>query len=352
MSGQLSSRKQLRRRRWSSPWFVSGVTLSAVLLLFGTWYLLFGMDGGDDRAPLDAQASPIKVARIEPKHEIALPDPKDLPKPAVQPVSLPMPPTPAYTPAATSAGRQAETGSLVTTYEDDFRDHKQQVAAVDPSMSGRPASQTRAVGFKPLEMQGAEAGVVTDLSHTIKPTTRALCTLDQAIDSQHEGPLVCHLDNDVLAWDNNPVPLLPKGTPVLGSYQTLSVGQGRLMAISANAFRSDGVVVPLGAPFTDDLGRMGIPGHVDTRFWERFGNALIMDAAFAAINLPQAALTSRQPGTTNLNFNFGTTEGVLSQVLSSTVNLPPILRKNQGEQVMLLITQPIHVSPVRYEVSP
>ncbi|MBV8400744.1 MAG: hypothetical protein JOZ17_18695 [Acetobacteraceae bacterium] len=47
----------------------------------------------------------------------------------------------------------------------------------------------------------------------------------------------------------------------------------------------------------------------------------------------------------------GRLPNVLSQVLSSTVNLPPILRKNQGEQIMLLITQPIHVPSVRMEVS-
>jgi type IV secretion system protein VirB10 len=122
------------------------------------------------------------------------------------------------------------------------------------------------------------------------------------------------------------------------------------MAIAANAFRSDGVVVPLGGPFTDDLGRMGVPGQVDNRFWQRFGNAILMDAALALISLPQTALATRTPGNTFLSINPTSTEGVLSEVLRNSVNLPPVLRKNQGEQVMLLITQPIHVGAVNFQM--
>jgi type IV secretion system protein VirB10 len=340
------SRRAARRRRVTIPVAAGGV-LALVVIGGAVWAYLGGGKASEQR--LDVPRDPIQVTRIKPKPEPPLPTPASL---LAAPVVLapPLPPS-VPLPERQVETRPAESGSLTTAYDDDAPRHAPvQEASAAAAGPVRPAGM-RTVGFKPLAMQGVEAGVITDLSHTIKPTTRALCTLDQAINGQHEGPLVCHLAEPVYGWDLSEV-LLPKGTPVMGTYQTLSVGQSRMLAMAANAFRSDGLVVPLGGgPFTDDLGRMGVRGHVDTRFWERFGNALIMDAALALINLPQAALTSRQPGTTNLNFNAGQSEGVLNQVLASSVNLPPILTKNQGEQITILITQPIHIGEARFEVA-
>ena len=339
----LVPRRLARRRRLNSP-LVVGTALSGVVGTLLIWRLI----GGEPRepAPLDTRPNPVVVQRVEPKRPpmpaSALPAAASLPAPVMPAAAAPPMPVPA------PATGGSDMGNLLTVYPDENPERTQrQLAADEPSAPSRDARLGMGrVDFKPFAMQGAESGVVTDLAHTIKPTTRALCTLVQAIDAQHEGPLVCSISADVLSWDLSTV-LLPKGTPVIGSYQALSVGQGRLMALAANAFRGDGVVVPLGAPFTDDLGRNGIPGYVDTRWFERFGNAIIMDAALALINLPQAALTSRQPGTTNLNFNMGQSENVLSEVLRGSVNLPPILRKNQGEDIAILITQPIHVGATR-----
>jgi len=127
----------------------------------------------------------------------------------------------------------------------------------------------------------------------------------------------------------------------------LAVGQGRMMAMAATAWRSDGLAVPLGgSPMTDPLGRIGMDGHVDTRFWERVGNAIITDAALSAIALPSAALRSRSNG---VQFNTSDTEGVVNQVLSSTANLPPVFHKNVGEEIQILVTAPVHLGALRFE---
>jgi type IV secretion system protein VirB10 len=333
-------RRVARLRRLTSPLVVAS-SVVAVLAAFATWRILYG--GPLDPAPLDAQANPVHVTRVQHRDPVALPEARDLPAPMVLPPA-PMPVAMPVMPVQAPVLAQPENGPLVTTYEPDAPVRPPPVALA--SAPAGPAGPRGGVEFRPLQMAGAASGVVTDLTNTIRPTTRALCTLDQALDSSTPGSLVCHLAHDVLGWDNSRV-LIPKGTPVLGSYQGLNTGQGRLTAIAAHAFRSDGVVIPLGAPFTDDLGRTGIPGEVDTHFWARFGNALLMDVALAMVQLPQAALTSRQPGTTNLNFNAGSSEGVVSEVLRNSVNIPPTLRRNQGEDVMLLIIQPIQIGEVR-----
>lgn len=211
---------------------------------------------------------------------------------------------------------------------------------------GERSGETGRVSFKPFQMAGADSGVAEDLTHTIKPTTRAILVLDQALDSTLPGPLVAHFDQDVLSWDRSMV-LIPKDTPVSGSYHGVGQGQNRLGALSAAAYLANGQIVPLGAPFTDDLGRSGIPGYVDNRWMERIGNAILADAAFALIRLPGQALQSREQGTTNINMDFGSTQNAVSQILNSTLNLPPVLRKNQGERVAIVFVQPIHVPEVR-----
>lgn len=304
-------------------------------------------------APMDTSESSVGVQRHPPRREQAEPA-----------VSSPPPQQVAYT-----YQRQAETqrseerqhssdvsGEITADLSDSFT-KPQQTASNEPERLHEPYGQRHGssvghVTFKPLQMEGQEAGVVDDLSHTIKPTTQATLVLDQALDSSLPGPLVAHFDTDVRPWDNSWPPLIPKGTRVLGSYQPLDVGQRRMGGISAQAYLSDGRIVPLGgAPFTDDLGRMGIPGQIDNRFWERFGNAILVDAAFALIRLPGQALNSRQPGNTNINMDFGNAETVVSQVMNSTVNLKPILKKNQGDRIGLLFVQPIRVPEVRLEIA-
>ena len=285
------------------------------------------------------------VQRRQPK---ALPEPQPDPPPASQ-VSYRQPPPPPREYYQEPPQQQPVANQLTTELSDSFEKPKPPVEATATPLA--PSAERGSIGrvsFKPMQMQGLEAGVVEDLSHTIKPGTAAMLVLDQALDSNLHGPLVAHFDTDVRAWDNSWPPLIPKGTPVVGTYASMSTGQKRLGGIAANAYLSDGRIVPLGgAPMTDDLGRTGIPGEVNTRFWERFGNAILVDAAFALIRLPGQALMS-QPGTTNLTFS--NSEQVIGQVLNSTVNLPPTLTKNQGERIGLVILQPIQIPDVRLEV--
>jgi type IV secretion system protein VirB10 len=333
MSGYVS-RGSVRRKQL----LLTGIGLVA---LFGAGALgvkLLAKPPSD--APIETRAPAATVSRRPPKQEPQAPVQEA--KLQVEPaVVQPQPPR-----NREPAEAEMLTSSVSRDYAGDSPPRQSgSLGGYGPPPGERPGEVGR-VTFKPFQLQGAEAGVAQDLTHTIKPTTRALLTLDQALDSSLPGPLVAHFDQDVLSWDRSTV-LVPKDTPVLGSYQQMQTGQRRLGAMSAHAFLANGQIIPLGAPFTDDLGRMGIPGYVDTRWMERFGNAILVDAAFALIRLPGQALTTREPGQTNINLDFSSTQQAVSQILNSTLNLPPLLKKNQGEQVMIVFTQPIHVPEVR-----
>lgn len=338
-----------RRSMWQragSPTVLAGL-LGAVAL--GSGYMLFA---GPEAPPKDATMDAAPQITV---HRDAH---RDTPPPAVAPIpaSILPPPLPALPvdtpPPAEAAPSQApDTGSLFRHYASAavVIPNPGAEAMAGPSAASRPADA--GLTFTPAHIVGGETVRITDLARTLKPTTRIPCVLDQAIDGTHPGPLDCHVASPILAWDNDPSHvLLPAGTPIMGTYQPLSTGQDRMMAMAAMAYRSDGLVVPLGGdPMTDDLGQIGMPGHVNTRFWARVGNAIITDAALMAVHLPETALQSRSNG---VNFNASSTQGVVSQVLQSTVNLPPTFHKNQGETIMILVTQPVHFGAIRYVAAP
>lgn len=331
-----ASRGSVRRRQL----LLTGAGLLALLGIGIAAVVFLGKPPAD--APMETKAAAGVVSRRPP--------PKEPAPPRVQEASLQVGPTAAQQQSRAREPAEAEmlTSGATREYGGDNppgQGQRGSLGGYGPP-PGTVQGEAGRVSFKPFQMAGADSGVAQDLTHTIKPTTRAILVLDQALDSSLPGPLVAHFDQDVLSWDRSMV-LIPKGTPISGSYQTMEQGQKRLGALSAYAYLANGQIIPLGAPFTDDLGRSGIPGYVDNRWMERIGNAILADAAFALIRLPGQALSSREAGTTNINMDFGSTQSAVSQILSSTLNLPPILRKNQGERVAIVIVQPIHVPEVR-----
>lgn len=342
MSGSnpvVASRSALRRS--ASPTIV----LSAILAVGGVgvlWAVFGHQPPPADLDPIDPKA--ITVRRMTPKPDAVVETPAAPVLPVTQRLWSPPMDAPAA-PAATAAPAAA-IGPMVTHYNTSSTGAASRPEAERPGRAVAASAPRGGVTYRPAQIEGGEAVVIGDLGRTLKPTTRIGCTLTQAIDGTHAGPLVCSVARPVMSWDGL-AELLPAGTPIIGNYQPLSVGQGRMMAMAATAWRSDGLAVPLGgAPMTDPLGRVGMDGHVDTRFWERVGNAIITDAALSAIALPSAALRSQSNG---VQFNTSDTEGVVNQVLSSTVNLPPVFHKNQGEEVQILVTAPVHFGALRFE---
>lgn len=321
------------------------VILLLLIFVVTGWRLLGGNAPPPEPEPIVNDAVPANVHRQPPVPEPVPPPMQDVNVP-FQGFEIP-PPAPPPQAAQVVFAQPVESSPLTRHFgsQSPVSPSQDRGGAAGASGDGRPGAT---INYKPAQVQGGEVGVVTDLQRTIKPSTRIDCVLDQAIDGTHPGPLVCHLKNGVKGWTPNTW-LMAKDTPVIGQYEPLSIGQGRMMAMAANAYTTEGLIVPLGgSPMTDELGRIGMPGQVSNRWMERIGNAILTDAALSAINLPAAALQSRSNG---INFNTNSTEGVVNSILQSTINLPPIFHKNQGEEVSILITQPIHFGALRYEAA-
>jgi type IV secretion system protein VirB10 len=107
-----------------------------------------------------------------------------------------------------------------------------------------------------------------------------------------------------------------------------------------------GIVAALESPGTDELGRAGLPGHVQRHFWQRFGAAILISVIEGAV---QRAARPSDGGTVIVNPTA--TGSITTEVLKSTVNIPPTILKHHGERIQVLVARDVDFRSV-YELRP
>ena len=96
-------------------------------------------------------------------------------------------------------------------------------------------------------------------------------TLETAINSDLAGMAKAIVRDDVYSFDGRRI-LIPAGSSLIGDYKAdIQQGQERVFVVWTRMIRGDGVSVQLGSFGTDRLGRSGMTGKVDRKYWERFG---------------------------------------------------------------------------------
>ena len=185
----------------------------------------------------------------------------------------------------------------------------------------------------------ARAGRLPDRSLLITAGSSLPCILQTAMDSATPGYVSCLISRDVYS-ENGAVVLLERGTRVLGEYRgALEPGRGRLFVLWTRAVTPGGVAIALASPSADALGRSGFDGAIDTRFWDRFGGALLLsivdDAAYAAAGGGQGLQsTARVPS------------DAAAVALQGSIGIPPTLRKAQGSEVSIFVAQDLNFADV------
>jgi type IV secretion system protein VirB10 len=193
-------------------------------------------------------------------------------------------------------------------------------------------------------IETARASVVPDRAFLLSAGTLVPCTLQTAINSTQAGYVSCVIGQDVFSEDGRVV-LLDKGTKVLGQYSGgIAQGQARLFVLWTRALTPRGVAIDLGSPASDDLGRSGMSGGVDTMFWQRFGGALMLSVLEDLGNIASSHFANGGTQTTQVPAD---TAGV---ALQNSINIRPVLKKNQGDQVAIFVAKDFDFSSV-YDVS-
>lgn len=172
------------------------------------------------------------------------------------------------------------------------------------------------------------------------------CTLETAIDSTLPGMTTCVTATDTFGVDGRVV-LLERGTKLVGETRgQVQQGTARVFVLWTEARTPAGILVPLDSPGTDELGRSGLTGSVDRHFWERFGAALLVSALDGAV---EAAAQSSNRGGGAIIYNPSAAQEVTTEVLKSTLGIPPTVRKANGDRIQVLVARDIDFTDV-YEL--
>jgi type IV secretion system protein VirB10 len=210
------------------------------------------------------------------------------------------------------------------------------------------------------DSSGAELGsllrptAIASARAKVLPTQRFLlakgafidCTLETAINSTLPGMTTCITATDTFSSDGTVV-LLERGTKLIGeSRGQVQQGTARVFVLWTEARTPTGIVVPLDSPGTDELGRSGLPGQVNRHFWDRFGAAILISTLDGAV---QAAVESASRGGGPIIYSPSPSESVITDILKSTVNIPPTVTKRNGDRIQVFVARDVDFRSV-YEL--
>ncbi len=171
------------------------------------------------------------------------------------------------------------------------------------------------------------------------------CTLETAIDSTLPGMTTCITATDTFGVDGNVV-LLERGTKLVGETRgQMMQGAARIFVLWTEARTPTGVIVPLDSPGADELGRSGLPGEVNSHFWQRFGAAMLVSVIDGAV---QTASQNYRGGGA-IVVDSSASQDVLTEILKNTINIPPTVSKHNGDRIQVLVARDLDFRSV-YEL--
>ncbi|MDP2261776.1 MAG: type IV secretion system protein VirB10 [Hydrogenophaga sp.] len=197
------------------------------------------------------------------------------------------------------------------------------------------------------------ARLLGDRSLTLPKGTAFTCALKTRVISATSGLVGCQVQRDVYG-DNGRVLLIERGSHLDGEYRSASVRPGsvRIPVLWTRVRTPHGVTVDIESPGTGQLGESGIDAHVDNRWGERIGAALLLSLIDDSVQLViQSQAKDQQANTIVLPSTTDNASQLAEKVLDSTINIPPLMVQNQGGIVGIYVTRDVDFSSV-YELQP
>ena len=168
----------------------------------------------------------------------------------------------------------SESSASTRSAPDERRAERRPIVTPDPSVVGRLA---------------APASPFTLRAGTVIPGV-----LITAVTSELPGEILAQVSRDVYDSESQRILLIPRGSRLLGTYDNqVAAGQGRLLVAWTRLTLPNGRSTTLpGLPLKDRQGQTGARDRVDNHWRQVFGNALLLSAIGAGVQLSQPAQTS------------------------------------------------------------
>jgi type IV secretion system protein VirB10 len=226
-------------------------------------------------------------------------------------------------PVTTGAGSApAATGNTPVTF-----------ASAAPAAGGADEFAARADASA---SDAATATRMADPGHTVAQGTLIPAVLETAINTDLPGYVRAVVSEDVMSFDGRRV-LIPRSSRLIGQYRSgLAAGQRRAYVLWSRLIRPDGASVAIASPATDESGRTGVTGSVDSHFFQRFGSALLLSVLGAASNVGTGGASTVTTG--------GTSAAAVATQQNGSI--PPTVRVRQGHPIRVFTARDLNFAGV------
>ena len=181
----------------------------------------------------------------------------------------------------------------------------------------------------------ANARSAFDPKTTVTQGTMIPAVLETAINTDVPGYTRAVVSQDVRSFDGTRV-LVPRSSRLIGQYQSgLQAGQKRAYVIWTRLIRPDGVSVALASPASAFDGSGGLPGQVDSHFFQRFGSSMLLSVI--------GGLSAIGTGGTSLIVGGGG-QSAANTALQQNGQIGPTIRVRMGEPIRVFTARDLDFS--------
>ncbi|MHA6334129.1 TrbI/VirB10 family protein [Qipengyuania sp. CAU 1752] len=183
----------------------------------------------------------------------------------------------------------------------------------------------------------AQATAMTNPATTVTQGTLIPAILETAIDTDVPGFVRAVVSQDVRSFDGKNV-LVPRSSRLVGQYQSgVQAGQKRAYVVWTRLIRPDGASVNLQSPATGFDGTTGLKGDVDSRFFQRFGSALLLSVVGGLSSIASGGASVVVGGTGN---------SAAAAAVQQDSQVGPRIRVRQGEPIRVFTARDLDFSTV------
>lgn len=266
-----------------------------------------------------------------------------------------------------SPDAQAPTDTACARFEGDAETmaecNRRVAAARGPTPTpapARPTSPQQSPAGPPNQQAGqlvaiptpnGSVGIVPNPHLTLQKGEPITCTLDTAIQTDQFGFVECVTDYPVKSMDGKVV-LAERGTRITGEYtRDIAPGARTIFVLWTRATTPAPyhVTFDLLSPGSDRLGRSGISGDVDDKFWQRYKGplmfSLIQDAS-AAVAARASGQGATNSGVVVLPSTQNAGQSAVAELLKQGGDIKASLYRNQGDTISITVARYIDFSSV------
>lgn len=163
--------------------------------------------------------------------------------------------------------------------------------------------------------------------------------LETALNSTQPGAVRALIQRDVHSFDGSRV-LIHRGSRLYGEYDgQITRGQNRTAIRWTRLIRPDGVTMALDSPASDPLGRAGVKGKVDSKFFQRFGGAILQSVLDIGVGI-----ATREAADGVIVALPGSTQNVTPRITQGEVQ--PTIKVRHGTSVSVFVARDLDFSSV------